>query len=289
MIILRLKAGLGNQMFQYAFARSLSLRRNEELLLDLSSFKNMAARDTSRSYLLKHFKIKENFATPEQIAPFVTKFSILKRKIERNLFYRQNYRFYRYIANSKQTYFEGWWNNEEYFNDHSDVIRSEFALKEPLSTPSRSVAQSIIGAQAEGSLAVSLHVRRGDYISNPIAAEFHGAMKTEYYDRAVSEMQSKFPNKKLTFFIFSDDIEWARKNVKPKENTVYVSGPDIADYEEIHLMSLCDHHIIANSSFSWWGAWMNPKYDKVVIAPKKWVTKSSVDTSEATPPKWIRL
>lgn len=289
MLIIRLKAGLGNQMFQYAFGRVLSLQRNEELFLDLSAYENIADRDTPREYKLDNFNIKAKKASQEQVAPYITKLQILKRKIERNLFYRNNYKYHRYITNSKSEYFEGWWQNEEYFVHHADIIRSELSLKEPLSTPARSISQSIDGAQKEGSITVSIHVRRGDYVTNPFAATFHGVVDIAYYEKAIAEMHSRFPEKKLVFFIFSDDINWARENIIKNENSVYVSGPDIAYYEEIHLMSLCDHHIIANSSFSWWGAWLNPKQSKVVIAPSKWANDTSIDTSSATPPSWIRI
>jgi hypothetical protein len=134
---------------------------------------------------------------------------------------------------------------------------------------------------------VSLHVRRGDYVSNPDANKYHGTKGLDYYIAALARVNKS--QKDSTVFVFSDDIAWCKKNLKLKaKKVVWVDGKN-SPIEDIYLMSLCKSNIIANSTFSWWGAWLNSNPKKIVVAPKVWFSDSNIDTSDLIPADWTRL
>ena len=135
---------------------------------------------------------------------------------------------------------------------------------------------------ARAATAVSVHVRRGDYVSDPAAQSFHGTCSPEWYAAVMKEMVARV--EAPAFFIFSDDPQWARSNLPAYEGMHFIDPQsDRRDFEDMHLMSLCCHHIIANSSFSWWGAWLNPSPDKQVIAPARWFNQGHNDTQDLLP------
>ena len=136
--------------------------------------------------------------------------------------------------------------------------------------------------------AVSLHVRRGDYAADPVVTSMHGLCPLDYYDRAVEYVLGRVSDP--AFFLFSDDPDWVREHLKLRGSVSVVdhNGPDSGS-EDLRLMSLCRHHIIANSTFSWWGAWLDPRPDKLVIAPKRWFADESLDTSDLLPAGWVKL
>ena len=172
-------------------------------------------------------------------------------------------------------YLEGYWQSDKYFQDVSTQLRREISLK----------ANGI--APIEDANAVSLHVRRGDYISNPVTNQFHGASSVTYYQAAIDYITQHISQPH--FYIFSDDMEWVKQHLPLPQSVTYVSNGQLHDYEELVLMSHCQHHIIANSSFSWWGAWLNPSDQKIVIAPKQWFNNSAFDTTDLIPAAWIQL
>lgn len=287
-LYVQIKAGLGNQMFQYAFGRALSLRKKAELALDTEWYVNQAPQDTQRLFELNKYRIKARISESEELAPFKKKWLILLRKIKRRLAYKKDFVYHQNEAHSDDTYFEGHWSNEKYFREFGDIIRDDLTPAEPLGRVSSDILSQIQEAGRSGA-AVSIHVRRGDCITNPHAAAYQGTVDTSYYDSAIEYIFTRFPKERCVFFIFSDDIEWAAEHIQTHTKTVYVSRTDIPDYEELHLMSRCAHHIIANSSFSWWAAWLNPDPEKIVIAPKRWLNDSSFDTRDVCPPEWVRL
>ncbi len=143
-------------------------------------------------------------------------------------------------------------------------------------------------AQIESTNAVSLHIRRGDYVKVKETNDFHGVCSIAYYETAIELITNKINDP--VFYIFSDDMDWVKKNFNIRQNHVFVDANDAAtNYEDMRLMSLCKHNIIANSSFSWWGAWLNPSSSKTVIAPKKWMKDPSIETIDLIPGNWIRL
>jgi hypothetical protein len=290
MIITKLKGGLGNQMFQYACGRALSLRNKDQLKLDISGYERQGT-DTPRSYSLSHFKIKETtIATPGEISKIA--FSIkdmLRRKLLRdfNIGWKKNI-----ILKKGDIYLDGFWQTEKYFSDVGDAIKKEFTLTNPLGKNAAAIAEMISSEQsAQSTPSVSVHIRRGDVARDAATNPYFGCTPPEYYSRALQYLAERIKNFRV--FVFSDDIEWVTKNIAIPYPTTYVSSNDparqIPDYEELALMSLCDHNIIANSSFSWWGAWLNPRMDKIVIAPKKWIQRGEKIHKDTVPPSWIRL
>jgi hypothetical protein len=312
MIIIKLKGGLGNQMFQYAFGRSLSLHRNEQLFLDISNFGNESKNDTPREYALYCFNIRAEIASPEIIKKFNSPLNKFIRKvksyIERNFLKKGDYS-YNGIVNSKVTalnsntkseYFEGFWQNEKYFLDYSDQIRADFSLTQKslddMSPRIKQIETELKNSanQNQNTKTISLHIRRGDYVSNPITSANHTNLELDYYYKALAQITSKIGEGNIKIYIFSDDIDWVKIHLKLSNYSVeYVSNSgeknNTKPHEELYLMSLCQHHIIANSSFSWWGAWLNPNPQKIVVAPKQWLKNNSIDTSDVCPPSWIRI
>ncbi len=135
--------------------------------------------------------------------------------------------------------------------------------------------------------AVSVHVRRGDYASNPETNRFHGTCSLEYYSDAFAVICDRVDNP--TFFVFSDDPAWTRTNIRPPGKTVYVTHNGSAAVEDMRLMSHCVHHIIANSSFSWWAAWLSSSENKIVVSPEQWLATGSAPVKDLIPKEWIRV
>ncbi len=158
----------------------------------------------------------------------------------------------------------------------------DFRFFEPLSGRNREAAEQI-----QTTNAISVHVRRGDYATNPATQAFHGILPAEYYRAAVREVSQAVRNPH--FYVFSDDPDWCRHNLDLGHSTTFVDHNRARGSDDLRLMSLCAHHIIANSSFSWWGAWLNPREEKIVIAPRRWVADSSIDARDVVPARWIQL
>ena len=179
-------------------------------------------------------------------------------------------------------YLLGYWQSEKYFADYSDEIREDFTFKSPLSERNSDLANQISSVNS-----VSVHVRRGDYVTNAKNA-FIGVCPLSYYEQATELIKSRVESP--VFFVFSDDMDWVKSNLKLDVKTVMVNHNSGSEsYNDMRLMSMSKHHIIANSSFSWWGAWLNPNPEKIVIAPKKWFRNGEFDTSDLIPSNWIRI
>lgn len=289
-IVLRLCGGLGNQMFQYAMGLRLGLAHGVPLLLDTATF----AVDPQRSFQLHHLRIsgrEVNATERAQVLPLAAR---LHPRLRR-LFGRFLPRDPRSVAEAGFTfdpamlalrppvYVDGYWQSERYFADHAEAVRGEFALAAPMSA-----ARQLVRQRIRERVAVSVHVRRGDYVSNPVAAAYHGTCSPQWYVQAMARMETLVESP--AFFVFSDDTEWARANLAAPAGTEFIDPQgDGRDFEDLHLMASCRHHIIANSSFSWWGAWLNPVPDKQVIAPAQWFAGAGHDTRDLLPSAWIRL
>lgn len=288
MLVIKIKSGLGNQMFQYAFGRSLSLRRNESLFLDVSYYKNQPQNDAKRELIIDKFNIKATILSEEESKKYNSSFRIILRKLHRLVKKTDAYTFYPSITKSKGTYYEGYWANQKYFIEYEDIIRKDLSLKKPFENSAKSILSEIENCSLKNEISVSLHIRRGDFVTNPQSA-FNGLVGIPFYEKAAGLIASRYKDKKIKLFVFSDDIQWARDNLKLLYQINLVSSPEIHDYEEITLMSRCMHHIIANSTFSWWGAWLNPKKDKIVVAPKQWLKDKTAEELDILPPEWIRI
>lgn len=286
MIILNLKGGLGNQMFQYALGRTLSLKNNDVLKLEVNGLDRAnKIGDIYREFGLGNFHIEKNIATTREVQVLKYPYGIFSkgwRWINARVLKRTYVVFDSNVLNWKGSVFlDGYFQSPRYFETIRDTLLSNFTLVQPLSP-----AGATFAAQMKSTTSVSIHVRRGDYVKNPrVLAEF-GVCSTSYYQAAIARVNEAHPNP--TFFIFSDDIAWVRDNLDVGENAVLVSDPTITDYHELVLMSHCAHNIIANSTFSWWGAWLNQNPDKIVIAPTPWFESALFDKN-LIPHTWIQL
>ncbi len=296
MIVVKLMGGLGNQMFQYATARAVAQRNKTSLYLDTAGFFEMADIDTPRHYDLGALKITGKIASKSiltQVQPLNAAYK-LHHKIIRRLksagriwqVGEPNASYFNYMGRApKNTYLVGWWQNQKYFNDIREILLNEFQPAKPLSQYSQVIIEKI----ADSPVSVAIHVRRGDYIANKQASKFHGLTPLEYYRAAATYFQDRFPN--ALFVVFSDDIAWCKQNLELGNNVVFVEPQKSRkDFEDLVIMTKCSHSVIANSSFSWWGAWLNINPNKIIIAPKVWFQDNKANSeSEIVPSSWIRL
>lgn len=288
MIITKLTGRLANQMFQYAIGRALSIKNNAEFKLDLYSFKE----PPYWPYIINRFNIVINPAEEKEIKWF-KKYHWKKGKIwfwyNRIIANRKRYADERQfhfdpwiLTLNDNVYLDGYWQTEKYFKDVEDVIRKDFSLRNPLSEQSKSFELQIKEVEA-----VSLHVRRDEMVSNKRINDWHGVCSVEYYNQAITEIIKRVKNPH--FFLFSDDPTWTKENIKPPLPATYMPYNTEHPEEDLYLMSTCKHHIIANSTFSWWGAWLNTNKSKVVIAPKKWFNTPKMNTKDIIPETWIKI
>ncbi|HOZ36484.1 MAG TPA: alpha-1,2-fucosyltransferase [bacterium] len=288
MIIVKLMGGLGNQMFQYALGRNLALKNKVELRLDISWFSKQ--RDdgaTNRTYRLGSFMIEENFTTEEESARLMkTSWRDYFQAKERRSWVRQEkIKFEPWILKVKDNvYLEGYWQSEKYFQDNQEIIRKDFELKNEWSTAGKEWLEQINSCQA-----VSVHIRRGDYANDQKTKNYHGECAKEYYERAGQEAIRGFTNP--VFFVFSDDLPWAQENIKLPGKIRWVTGTKNQPAEEIRLQSACQHNIIANSTFGWWGAWLNKNPHKKVWAPRNWFADAEAESqaSDIVPHNWLKI
>lgn len=280
MNIIRMTGGLGNQMFQYALYLKLRTLGREVKMDDRTQYEG----SNVRTIMLWCFDISYPQASEREINELTDGFMELSHRIRRKLFGRksleymeQSCNFDQQILTREPAYLTGYFQSEQYFKDIEDQVRSTFSFSNKIwEGLGKSLLERIKGYQKriDESLAVSVHIRRGDYLENEAA---YGHICTEaYYRKAIEFVQSKYPQ--ATFFFFSNEPQWVRKWLEreyPKGFSFEViEGTDEATgYLDMFLMSRCRQHIIANSSFSWWGAWLNPDKEKMVIAPSKWHNK----------------
>lgn len=289
MILVELTGGLGNQMFQYALGRMLALARQDTLYLDTRAYDNIPPGDTVRSYALGVFRVRGQLPTPKvtRLLKPSRWLHILANLMGRSLGHtfrivkENGHAFHKEVlCEQGDLYLSGYWQTEKYFAPIRKILLSDFTPKRAMPPRVRTLAK-----QMKQGNAVSVHVRRGDYVSNPAARKFHGVLTTAYYQRAFHEIQKHVKNP--VFYIFSDDIAWAKKHLAFAEHIVYVSsGMTTADWQDLLLMAACKHHIIANSSFSWWGAWLGEKQGSQIIAPKRWFRQKSVQPLDLIPERW---
>jgi hypothetical protein len=181
------------------------------------------------------------------------------------------------------SYLVGYWQTEKYFNSVRPQLLRDFSFKAKPNAKNTATAKQITSTNA-----VSLHVRRGDYASDATTNQFHGLSPLEYYRRAIELVAGKV--KAPHFFVFSDDPQWCKDNLATGHPTTYVTNNDgNTGHEDMRLMVQCQHHIIANSSFSWWGAWLDEKPKPIVVAPERWFNDPAVDTKDIYAKGWIKL
>lgn len=290
MIVVELLGGLGNQLFQYALGRALSVRRGLQLKLDLSSFRNYPLRD----YRLGNFRIQAEIASDEDILQcgygrgLIGMAQKIRDKIHpwyaRRVVREESFPFSKDIFKVRDnTLIKGYWQSEKYFIDIAPELRDEIVPRSEMSEESMAILAEIRSGES-----VSLHVRRGDYVENPVTNAYHGVCSQDYYHRAVEVVRQKSKSTG-SFFVFSDDPDWVEENldIGVPFRTVRHNGPE-KDYEDLILMSACSNHVIANSSFSWWGAWLCQNPGKIVAAPSRWFNGARSDTRDLIPENWTR-
>jgi len=292
MIITRLIGGLGNQMFQYTAGRRAAYVNDTELKLDIKGYKNQIG-ITKRKYMLNIFNIKENFATEDEIYRLKSKNKSLPALFYKKFtkpYYKQSYiteKHFHFDPNilkiQNNSYLEGYWASEKYLIDIENIIRREFTFKDKQDVANRKMISRIKNCDS-----VSIHIRRGDYVFDEKTNKCHGDCDLGYYLKAVDLLAKEV--KKPYFFIFSDDIKWVKQNLHLKFPYVFDEhNIGKKDYKDMRLMTYCQYNIIANSSFSWWGAWLNQNKNKIVIAPKKWFKDESLNIKDLLPKDWIKI
>lgn len=292
MITVKLMGGLGNQMFQYACGRALAERMRTQLCFDLSAYKNYRLRGygldrfntqvVNASWHLRTFTRLCTAARRVGVNP--TKyFSALGIRwiIEAGDLRYQPQR----LVFQGDAYLDGYWQCAHYFEDWAIRIREDFCLSTPLLAPFLKCKKQLgIG---EG-VTVSVHIRRGDYVTDKSTNKTHGVLGIDYYkntfDYLIAQLGSDF-----RLVVFSDDTIWAKKNLSAPVAMTHVEANQRFPQIDVHLMAACDHHVIANSSFSWWGAWLNPSSSKIVIAPAQWYKSEALSNVDICPSEWVQL
>lgn len=292
MIITNLIGGLGNQMFQYAIGRALSIKYDQPLRLDISDFGSYQLHNGFE--LSRLFSTKMNLVSSEELNSILgwRAFPIIKKQLLKNQFsllrgeqlvVEPHFQYWEGVRSVPQdVYLYGHWQSEKYFKEYEHNIRNDFIFNKGLEGKNKATATKILESNA-----VSLHIRRGDYVQNKKTLSTHGVCSLAYYKNAIEHIRQSVVNP--VFFIFSDDILWVKDNLKLESAYYYIeNNKGLESFNDMHLMSICKHHILANSTFSWWGAWLNPSKDKVVVAPKQWFIKE-INSRDLIPSNWYRL
>jgi Glycosyl transferase family 11 len=299
-ITVSLIGGLGNQMFQYAAGKALAARHGVPLALDISGFRNYEL----RPFLLGRLAVPEAVdlveVQPVQKPEDNFERAKWKARIDRLLGkaglpklaspneYREPHFHYdpAFEALGPQTTLFGYFQSERYFSSIAEELRDWFAPRQP---PGEAAGAALKRIEASH-LPVSIHIRRGDYLK-PGTHEVHGILGESFYRQALGRLES-VAGGEAELFVFSDDPQAAEQVLSFVPNLNHVRGDPERPWEDMALMARCRHHVIANSSFSWWGAWLNRSPDKTVVAPRAWFTPSELskkDTSDLYPSGWILI
>ena len=286
MIVVKLIGGLGNQMFQYAFGRYLSIHHKTNLYFDIADLQNKNLGHIQRNFSLHGFNLQTaiynlNGQKSGKENLFKRLFYSSKNKLK--TITEKKLHFDKEIGNAADNvYLNGYWQSPLYFEKIEDIIRKDFTFSIPLSNDAEQFQVKI-----KESNAVSIHVRRGDYVNNPETLSYHGVCDLAYYQKAIEIIENKTSNP--TFFIFTDDPEWVKQNFSLSDDIILISNASFSQFDDLRLMSVCKHAIIANSSFSWWGAWLINNPTKTVVAPLKWLQNDSINTDDLFPKTWMRI
>ena len=297
MIIVSLFGGLGNQMFQYAAAKALALKYGYKLKMDVSLLQDRTPKSgfTYRDYELNIFQLKDEIASVKEVKQFVPnlwhspeylkQFYKLKRILTGKRLYREQAFFQHNTAFDKMpdnTYLYGYFQTENYFSDQASVIQKSFSLKTKLDEENLRLVNEL-----EKENSISVHIRRGDYSNS----DFEMLTPDLYYTPAIELIISKIPDAK--FYFFTNDLDWTKQTFRglniDKKFITHNSGSN--SFKDMILMSHCKHNIIANSSFSWWGAWLNVNPEKIVIAPTNWYRSGRHvnKIGDLIPTSWIKI
>lgn len=292
MIIVNLKGGLGNPMFQYTAGRRLAEVNKTELKLDVTFLENMQekANVTLRKYELFALNIQENFATPQEVMKWKNAKNRMLNEFLPNpsnpYVKEKHFHFDQSVLTlADNRYLEGYWMSEKYFHDIEPIIRKEFTFRKEVLSEGRCLHSEILKSDS-----ICIQVRRGDYVTTAAVAKMHQTTSLDYFKRAISLIKTRVENP--VFFIFSDDIEWCEENLDELKSKFFAEkelsqhGATTSDY--LQLMISCKHFIISNSTFAWWAAWLSSFKDKIIIAPQNWFNDRKIITEDIYPAQWIK-
>ncbi len=290
MITARISGGMGNQMFEYAAARALALKHGTETVLDLTYLNNRTWRPkplriTFRKYDLDLFTVEARFAkrtetplwwlgTAGLFIDLIVRRAFKPRGTEKHFHYDPAFQTW-----PDGTYLDGLWQSPKYFAGYEDQIRKDFSFKNE-----HPEATQVLGAEIRAGESVCVHVRRADFVGHSL----HDICDSAYYARGIKEIESRGTIGKI--YVFSDDIAWCRDNVRFDHPTEYVSDEysGFKNGGHLFLMTQCKYFVIANSSYSWWSAWLSDRAGKIVVAPKRWLRDERMDARDVCPPDWVR-
>ena len=292
-IIIKLQGGLGNQMFQYAMASILAKKNKTKVLIDDSFFKRKEKTlgFTPRKFELAVFNNHHVSASDSDIISFyhLSNVNMVRMKLGLNypkIYNEPSFDFQAEALSVKApVYLNGYFQSCKYFMGYEDFIRQLFSF--PIDTLDEINKDLLIKIKNLNTIAI--HIRRGDYVSDTMTAEYHGSCSREYYLEALKQVASKV--KEFTLVFFSDDSDWVKRqfNDLPYSKIIVDHNKEEDSWKDMLLMSSCTHNIIANSSFSWWAAWLNKNPKKTVIAPKEWFKTKDLDTLTILPEEWMKL
>ncbi|QWE10809.1 alpha-1,2-fucosyltransferase [Polynucleobacter sp. es-EL-1] len=288
----QIQGGLGNQLFQYATGKALSNRLGYPLQLDINWFSQGWEDVTPRQFLLPELKLNFGIAHVESPIAAPKRWRRIAQTIlpispyvlsDRPYRFNQNLNHFKPYPN-QDVYLMGYWQSFRYFDSIRSQLISEIIPTQALSNHYQSYLEKI-----QGTSSALVHIRRGDYIHLPVAAKVHGFLGLEYYQKGMDQLLAKDPA--TQFFIFSDDLNWAKANLPYQERLHFIENANEhnAPVQELFLMSQCKRHLIANSSLSWWGAWLNSNPNPFVIAPQNWTNDTHKSWDDLLPPEWHRI
>jgi len=293
MLIIQLQGGLGNQMFQYAFASIIAKKNNTTVLIDDNFFNRVEKTPgfTPRKFELASFSNQYTMASNKDVNSFyhLLKIHKLKRKLGLNypkIYVEPSFDFQKDALSIKSpVYLKGYFQSYKYFIGYEGFIRQLFSF--PVDSLDEINKELLITLKNTNSIAI--HIRRGDYVNDETTAQYHGSCSLDYYLEAIKLLASK--NKDFILVFFSDDSDWVKEQFKdlPYSKIIIDHNKGENSWKDMLLMSLCTHNIIANSSFSWWAAWLNENPKKTVIAPKEWFKTKDLHTITLLPEEWIKL
>lgn len=284
MKVVEIRGGLGNQMFQYAFYLALK-HKYQDVFCDINQFEHY-------DYILHNgYELGTVFALkPELISIEQQKAMFGRNKLLRRLAFKWFHKYKqvviekglgfspRYLQDYTEVFLRGYWQSEKYFLDVKKVVRETFCFSQ-LTEKNAETLSNLANYNL-----ISVHVRRGDYVNHPL---YKGICTLDYYQKAIAYMSQYVDNP--YFIFFSDDPKWCQQQFQMRNMCIVDWNTGENSYQDMQVMSLCQHNIIANSSFSWWGAWLNNHVAKIVIAPKKWLNDDEACADDIVPQTWIKM
>ena len=272
-IVVNLIGGVGNQLFQYALGYAISKKADLELMVDISAYEK---------YKVRNYEL-DKFGFDIKIAQLQDYIDLKKRHLFKKTYYKEKKKtFNPSVLNIKKSaYLRGFWQSESYFYDYKDEIVQLFQFRDKNFIKNHTLLEDI-----QNSNAVSINIRLGDYVTNEVNKRVHFVCKKEYYTNALKYIVKKVESPK--FFVFSDDLIGSKEFLPDGHDYVFA---DTANWQEdMYFMSQAKHNIVANSSFSWWAAWLNQNANKIVVAPSKWFTdEAKINDKDFVPKSWVKV